>query len=75
MERKRLGTLFFGIAGQPAAAAAALRQLTFVHAAEVTLALSIGLLAVAFVLGFLLPSRGREKEQVPADAGFEREAA
>ncbi len=67
-----LGTLF-GIAGQPAAAA--LRQLTFVHAAEVTLALSIGLLAVAFVLGFLLPSRGREKEQVPADAGFERAAA
>ncbi len=68
-----LGTLFLGIAGQPAAAT--LRQLRFVQAAEVTLALSIGLLAVAFVLGFLLPSRAREQAAVATDAGFEWAAA
>ena len=56
-----LGTLFFDRLdlehGGPRAAAAAGRDLV---AAEDTLALLVGLVAVAWVLGWLLPRKARE---------------
>jgi hypothetical protein len=57
-----LGTLFFAVAGSPAG---------FVAAAEVTLLGSIGLLAVAFLVCYLLPDGQAEAEL----AGAERLAA
>jgi EmrB/QacA subfamily drug resistance transporter len=68
-----LGTLLFGIVARPAAAAT--RQLVFVQAAELTLLVSIGLLAATFVVCFLLPNRRDEHAQLPSDAAIERLAA
>ena len=44
----------------------------FVGAAEVTMLVTVGLLVVAFALGFLLPRHAREHE---AEAGFAGEPA
>jgi hypothetical protein len=68
-----LGTLFFGLVGRPGAAA--MRQAVFVQAAELTLLISVGLLAVAFAICFLLPTRDHERAQLPSDAAIERAAA
>src|ERR1700730_3012367 len=68
-----LATLFFGLAGRPAGAA--MHQVIFVQAAELTLLVSAGLLAVAFAVCFLLPTRDQEPAQLRSDAAIERAAA
>jgi EmrB/QacA subfamily drug resistance transporter len=68
-----LGTLLFGIVARPAEAAT--RQPVFVQASELTLLVSIGLLAATFVVCFLLPNRRNEPAQLPSDAAIERLAA
>jgi MFS family permease len=50
-----VGTVFFGRLGSYTTA-------DFVGAAEVTMLVTVGLLAVAFALGFLLPAHAREPE-------------
>jgi EmrB/QacA subfamily drug resistance transporter len=70
-----LGTLFFALVARPAGAGVAALQALFVQAAGLTLLVAIGLLAVAFVVGFLLPTGGRQRAAAPADAAIERAAA
>ena len=55
-----VGTVFFGLLGAGTTA-------EFVSAAEVTMLVTVGLLVVAFALGFLLPRHAREPE---AEASF-----
>jgi EmrB/QacA subfamily drug resistance transporter len=62
-----LGTLFFGIAGRTGGVA------VFVQASELTLLVSIGLLAVAFLVCFLLPA-GRS-HGAPRDEAAEQQLA
>jgi EmrB/QacA subfamily drug resistance transporter len=57
-----IGTAFFGALGsQPDRAG------DFLHAAQLTTLLSIGLLALAFALGFLMPKRAKAHEAAPAE--------
>jgi MFS family permease len=58
-----VGTVFFGLLGTYTTA-------DFVGAAEVTMLVTVGLLVVAFALGFLLPKHAREAE-AGAGAGVE----
>jgi hypothetical protein len=53
-----LGAIFFGIVGTGG-------SVHFLDAGEWTALLSVGLLALAFVLGFWLPSHAREQELQP----------
>ena len=55
-----LGTIFFGIVGDAHGAA------EFVDAAETTSIVTIGLVALAFAAGFLLPRKPRAEAHVPA---------
>jgi hypothetical protein len=52
-----IGTVFFGLLGTYAD-----RTLDFVNAAETTALITVGLLALAFAIGFLLPKRARPQE-------------
>ena len=60
-----LGTVFFGLADVPATGAVDRKQ-AFLDAAGTTGLLTIGLLALAFALAFLLPRKARAQAQAPA---------
>ena len=55
-----IGTVFFGAIGSHAARA------DFVSAAELTTLITVGLIAVAFIVGYLLPKKARQPH-APAD--------
>ena len=57
-----IGTAFFGALGsQPDRAG------DFLHAAQLTTLLSVGLLALAFAIGFLMPKRAKGHEAAPTE--------
>jgi EmrB/QacA subfamily drug resistance transporter len=57
-----IGTAFFGALGsQPDRAG------DFLHAAQLTTLLSVGLLALAFAIGFLMPKRAKGHDAAPAE--------
>jgi EmrB/QacA subfamily drug resistance transporter len=57
-----IGTVFFGALG-----ASADRGQDFLGAAELTTLITVGLLAVAFAIGFLMPKHAREAVPAPAE--------
>jgi hypothetical protein len=56
-----IGTVFFGALGSHAG-----HERDFLHAAELTTLIAVGLLAVAFVIGFLMPKQAKGQEATPA---------
>jgi MFS family permease len=57
-----IGTVFFGALGSYAG-----HERDFLHAAELTTLIAVGLLAVAFAIGFLMPKQARESVGSPTE--------
>ena len=57
-----IGTVFFGALGSYAG-----HDRDFLHAAELTTLITVGLLVVAFAIGFLMPRQPREQAAAPAE--------
>jgi EmrB/QacA subfamily drug resistance transporter len=57
-----IGTVFFGALGSHAG-----HERDFLHAAELTTLIAVGLLAVAFAIGFLMPKQARESVGSPTE--------
>lgn len=60
-----IGTAFFGALGSDPN-----RARDFLGAAELTTLLTVGLLALAFAIGFLMPKRAKGHEAAPAEAAL-----